>query len=165
MNAEPETMKTDDQQLVELFERLCAAWTAGDAVAYGDCFTEDVNYVSFDGYREQGRAAVVASHAKLFAGVLYGSALVGEIEAIRYLDVNVAILASLGSVQTAWRRRPPRRRLTRNSITAVRTADGWRFASIHNGRIRPVGVPEPDSFVAKTARGLVRATRALSIGR
>jgi len=156
---------TDDDLINALFERLCAAWTAGDAQAYGQCFTEDCDYVSFDGYRVRGRADVVSSHAKLFAGVLYGSALVGEIESIRHLDPDVALVHSTGSVLVAWRSTLPRGRLTRNTITAVRTPDDWRIAAIHNGRIRPVGVPEPDSVPARMARGLVRTAGALGVGR
>lgn len=156
---------TDDQQLTDLFGRMCAAWTAGDAAAYADCFTDDCDYVSFDGYRAHGRPAVFSSHDKLFAGVLYRSSLVGEVESVRPLSDDVALLHATGSVQVAWRRSLPKRRLTRNTITAVRTPEGWRFAAIHNGRIRPVGVPEPDSMVARMARGLVRATGALGVGR
>lgn len=156
---------TDDRELRALFDRMCAAWTAGDAVDYGACFTDDCDYVSFDGTRAHGRAAVVDSHVKLFSGVLYGSALVGRVEGIRHLDGDVALVHGTGSVRVAWRRELPRRRLTRNTITAVRTPQGWRAASIHNGRIRPVGVPEPDSALARVARGLVRATGAIGVGR
>ena len=35
------------------FQRLCQAWTEGDAV-YGTCFTADCDYVSFDGTRHTG---------------------------------------------------------------------------------------------------------------
>ena len=69
-----------------------------------------------------------------------------------------------GSVLVAWRKRLPKRRLTRNTIVAVRGPEGWRCAAIHNGRVRPVGVPAPDSFPARTARVLVRASRALHLG-
>lgn len=155
----------DDRELTALFERMCATWTAGDAHAYGACFTEDCDYVGYDGYRERGRAAVIDSHDRLFRGVLYGSALVGRIESIRHLDDRVALVHGTGSVKVAWRRKLPRRRLTRNTITAVRTADGWRAAAIQNGRIRPVGIPAPDSTLAKAARGLVRASRALGLAR
>ena len=155
----------DDRQLRALFDRMCAAWTAGDAAEYGACFTEDCDYVSFDGYRAQGRAAVIDSHDKLFSGVLYGSALIGDVEAVRHLNDDVAIVHATGSVKVAWRKRLPRRRRTRNTITAVRTAEGWQAAAIHNGRIRPVGIPEPDSVPAKISRGLVHATTALGTGR
>lgn len=69
----------DDEQLTALFDRMCRARTEGDAQAYGACFTPDCDYVSFDGTRTLGRAQVAASHDKLFRGVPFGSALVGEV--------------------------------------------------------------------------------------
>jgi len=155
---------TDDEQINALFDRMCDAWTAGDAAAYGRCFTADCDYVSFDGARAHGREPVVTSHDVLFRGVLHGSALVGEIESIRHLTDGVAVVHSTGSVLTAWRRTLPKRRLTRNTIVAVRGADGWRFTAIHNGRIRPLTPPGPDSIPARMARVLVRASRALHLG-
>ena len=155
---------SDDDQISALFDQMCRAWTAGDAVAYGRCFTPDCDHVSFDGYREQGRDAMVESHDRLFRGVLFGSALVGQVESIRRLSDDVAVMHATGSVLVAWRKRLPKRRLTRNTIVAVRGPEGWRCAAIHNGRVRPVGVPSPDSFPARAARGLVRASRALHLG-
>ena len=154
----------DNQQIRALFDQMCRAWSDGDAVAYGRCFTADCDYVSFDGYWERGRDAMVASHDKLFRGVLFGSALVGEVESIRHLGDGVAVMHATGSVLVAWRKRLPRRRLTRNTIVVVRRPEGWRCAAIHNGRVRPVGVPSPDSVPAKVARSLVRASRALHLG-
>lgn len=155
----------DDEEITALFERMCRAWTEGNARAYGACFTADCDYVSYDGYRERGREPMVASHDKLFRGVLYGSALVGSLESIRHLGDGVAVVHGTGSVQVAWRSRLPKRRLTLNTIVAVRCPEGWRFTAIHNGRVRPVGVPEPDSMPARIARGLVRASRTIGLGR
>jgi ketosteroid isomerase-like protein len=61
-----------DAALHDLFDRMCAAWTAGDAAAYGDCFTEDSDYVSYDGTHARGRQAMVDNHHRLFTGVLSG---------------------------------------------------------------------------------------------
>lgn len=58
----------------------------------------------------------------------------------------------------------PSRRLTRNTIVAVRTEEGWRFTAIHNGRVRPMNIPEPNSLPARAARTLVQASRALGLG-
>jgi uncharacterized protein (TIGR02246 family) len=157
-------MMNDEQQIRALFDQMCRAWSDGDAVAYGRCFTADCDYVSFDGYWERGRDAMVASHDKLFRGVLFGSALVGEVGSIRHLGDGVAVMHATGSVLVAWRKRLPKRRLTRNTIVVVRSPEGWRCAAIHNGRVRPVGVPAPDSMPAKVARTLVRASRALHLG-
>lgn len=155
---------TDNEQLTDLFGQMCQAWTDGDAAAYGDCFTDDCDYVSFDGTRAEGRQPMVDSHDKLFRGVLFGSALVGEVESIRYLGDNVALVHGTGSVLVAWRTQTPKRRLTRNTIVAVRSAEGWRFTAIHNGRIRPLRVPEPDAFPSRAARAIVKGTQVLGIG-
>jgi uncharacterized protein (TIGR02246 family) len=161
---EADTAGTDDEQLSALFRRLCQAWTDGNAAAYGACFTADCDYISFDGTRAHGRDSVVESHDKLFRGVLFGTALVGEIESIRFVSDDVAVLHGNGSVLVAWRTKLPKRRLTRNTLVAVRGAEGWRFTAIHNGRIRPVRVPEPDSLPARLAHGLVAAAAAAGVG-
>ncbi|MEX5719566.1 SgcJ/EcaC family oxidoreductase [Geodermatophilus maliterrae] len=155
----------DDLQLTQLFQRMCQAWSDGDAVAYGTCFTEDCDYVSFDGTRAQGRAAMVEAHDRLFRGVLFGSALVGEVEAIRHLGEDVALLHGTGSVLVAWRTELPKRRLTRNTLVAVRTDEGWQFTAIHNGRVRPMAIPAPDSAVSRLARVVVRTSSAVGLGR
>lgn len=139
----------DEKAIRELFAELLAAWTAGDAERYGACFTEDSDYVSFDGARAEGRAPMVANHDKLFRGVLRGSALVGDLESIRFVTDDVAIVHATGSVLMPWRRRLPERRLSRQTLVAVKTADGWRFAALHNSRVRPMRIPEPDSLPAR----------------
>lgn len=155
---------SDDQELKALFQRVCQAWTDGDAAAYAACFTADCDYVSFDGTRAHGREQVIESHDKLFRGVLFGSALVGEVESIRYIADDVAVLHGSGSVLVAWRLQLPKRRLTRNTLVAVRGPEGWRFTAIHNGRVRPVQIPEPDSLPARFARGLVALAAKAGIG-
>lgn len=156
---------TDDEQLTALFERMCQAWTDGDAEAYGACFTSDSDYVSFDGTRAHGRAPMVEAHDKLFRGVLFGSALVGQVESIRYLTADVALLYGTGSVLVAWRAQLPKRRLTRNTLVALRTSEGWRFTAIHNGRVRPMRIPGPESLESRAAHAMVWATHALGMGR
>jgi uncharacterized protein (TIGR02246 family) len=152
-----------DQAITALFERMCDAWTAGDARAYGECFTDDADYVSYDGTRAVGREPMVAAHDQLFRGVLSGSALVGEVESVRYVRPDIAVVHATGSVLMPWRSRLPKRRLSRQTLVAVHTEGGWRFTALQNGRVRPVRIPQPDSFPAKASRGL--ATLARTLGR
>ena len=154
-----------DTELVDLFQRMCSAWTAGDSDGYGACFTEDSDYVSYDGTRARGRRTMVENHDRLFHGVLTGSALVGDVESVRYLRDDVAVMHATGSVQRPWRATLPKRRLSRQTIVAVRGVDGWRIAALHNGRVRPVTIPAPDSLPARASRAMTRAARALHIGR
>jgi hypothetical protein len=50
-----------DAEPIGLFERMCACWTAGDADGYGACFTEDCDYVSYDGTHGEGVAVLPAT--------------------------------------------------------------------------------------------------------
>lgn len=159
------TKTNSDTALTALFERMCTAWTAGDAAAYGNCFTEDSDYVSYDGTLARGRDSMVANHDKLFKGVLDGSALVGEVESIRYITPEVAIMHATGSVQMPWRSTLPKGRLSRQTLVAVNTDEGWRISALHNGRVRPVTIPAPDSFPSRASQTMARVAKALGIGR
>jgi uncharacterized protein (TIGR02246 family) len=158
-------VRTHEAEITALFDRLLRAWTDNDAAAYGDCFTEEADYVSYDGTRAAGRLPVQQAHDRLFRGVLAGSALVGDIESIRHVRPGVAVVHGTASVLMPWRSRLPRRRLSRQTLVAVETATGWRFTALHNGRVRPVGIPAPGSLPARLSRATARAARTLRLGR
>lgn len=150
------TLTADDTRIRELFQAFMQAWTDNDARAFGALFTDDSDYVSYDGTIARGRQRHEHNHDLLFRGVLADSALVGDLESIRYVTPDVAVVHGTASVLMPWRRRLPRRRLSRQTIVLVRTSAGWRISAIHNGRVRPVGIPAPDSFPSRMSRLLTR---------
>ncbi|HEX5996412.1 MAG TPA: SgcJ/EcaC family oxidoreductase [Jiangellales bacterium] len=158
-------MTTDDSEIRDLFGRLMQAWTDNDADAYGACFTEDSDYVSYDGTRAIGRLDMQNAHDQLFRGVLAGSALVGDVESIRHVAPGVAIVHGTASVLMPWRSTLPKRRLSRQTLVAVRTDHGWRFTALHNGRVRPVQIPAPGSLPSRMAQTMGHAARRLGVGR
>jgi len=155
---------SEEDRIQELYERLKQAWTDNDADAYGACFTEDSDYVSYDGTRAIGRAAMVRNHDRLFRGVLRGSALVGDIESIRFLTPDVAIVHGTASVLMPWRWELPRRRLSRQTLVALKTDDQWKFAALHNGRVRPIGLPDPRSLPSRLSHVMASAARVAGRG-
>ncbi|RVX41361.1 hypothetical protein EDD27_3883 [Nonomuraea polychroma] len=64
-----------------------------------------------------------------------------------------------------WRSKLPKRRLSRQTIVLVRTPTGWKISAIHNGRVRPIGVPVPDAFPSKMSQLMSRVARRLGLGR
>ena len=165
MTATDPVTDRDDQEIRQLYDECMMAWTRGDARSFGNKFTADVDYVPFDGTHVVGRQSVVANHDQLFRGVLTGSALVGEVESIRYVHADVAIVHTLGSVLMPWRSKLPKKRLSRQTIVAVRTDDGWRFTAFHNTRVRPQQIPSPDSFASRASRTLTRLGGLVGAGR
>lgn len=158
------TSTTDEHEIRLQYEELLAAWTRGDAEAYGAVLTTDVDYVPFDGSRLTGRQAVIDSHDRLFRGVLTGSALVGEVETVRFIHPDVAVVHTFGSVLMPWRAKLPKRRLSRQTLVALRAPDGWRFTAFQNARVRPLRIPGPTSLLSKASRTLTRFARLLGIG-
>lgn len=114
-----------------LLDRLTAAWNAGDAAAYAAAFTEDADYISFDGRRTRGRAEIESSHRHLFEGPLKGSTMRPPRGEVKPLADGAVLLIAEGG--TAVRGGPHRPSIV--SLTAVRTSDGWRFASFQNTRV------------------------------
>ncbi|MGW0817659.1 SgcJ/EcaC family oxidoreductase [Streptomyces viridiviolaceus] len=158
-------MDSRETEIRELFAEYCKTWTEGDSAGFGRLFTEDADYVSYDGSWAAGAAQLQDNHDKLFRGVIAGSAMVGQIESLRFITDSVAVLVGNGSVLMPWRSRLPRRRLSRQIIVCVRTPEGWRIAAIQNGRQRPVTIPEPDSMPSKMSQAMTRLAQRFGIGR
>ena len=57
-----------------LYQNLIEAW--GDADSYAALFTEEGDYITFDGSHARGRAEIASAHRPLFEGILKGSRLV-----------------------------------------------------------------------------------------
>jgi uncharacterized protein (TIGR02246 family) len=158
-------MDTQETQLCELFAEYCRTWTEADSAGFGRLFTKDADYVSYDGSWAAGAAQLQDNHDKLFRGVIAGSAMVGEIESLRFITDSVAVLVANGSVLMPWRSKLPKRRLSRQIIVCVRTPEGWRIAAIQNGRQRPVTIPEPDSMPSTMSQAMTRLAQRFGIGR
>jgi uncharacterized protein (TIGR02246 family) len=120
-----------------LLQRLNETW--GDADAYAALFTEDGDYVAFDGSHARGRTEIAETHRPLFEGILKGSRLVGvgvPVE-VRFLAPGVALVHSGGAVLRLRQKKPSRRAISVQTLVAVKREDRWLFAAFQNTRYRP----------------------------
>ncbi|MFJ4963808.1 SnoaL-like domain protein [Streptomyces sp. ADI96-02] len=76
---------TDSDGVLALWRAMAEGWRRGDAEAFGAVFAEDVDFVTVRGEELRGREAVVAGHARLFAGPFRDTRLVPEIRLVRPL--------------------------------------------------------------------------------
>jgi uncharacterized protein (TIGR02246 family) len=77
-----------------------AAWSAGDADAFVKPYAETATAI-LPGACLRGRAAIRDTMAMLFAGELKGSRAVYEVQDIRFVGADVAIVTSKGAVLLA----------------------------------------------------------------
>ncbi|MEU8107361.1 SgcJ/EcaC family oxidoreductase [Nonomuraea muscovyensis] len=117
----------------ELFADLRDAWDRGDGDAYGACFTEDATYTTFVGTVYHGRADIAAGHQALFGAFLKGTRMYEQIDEIRFLGPDAAVVVGRGEVA----KKRPRELGKVQTYTLVREADGrWRIAAFHNTKRR-----------------------------
>jgi uncharacterized protein (TIGR02246 family) len=131
--------QAEEAQIRALFENLLGDWGRGDGEAYGSRFTEDADYVAFDGTRTMGRREISASHQRLFDKFLKGTRLTGRILSIKFPSPDVAIIHATGGTIMRGKTKPSPERDSIQTLVAVREGSEWRFAAFHNSRIRPIG--------------------------
>jgi uncharacterized protein (TIGR02246 family) len=125
----------DDAAVRDLFAQLLAAWGRGDGPAYGALFTEDADYIAFDGSHTRGQQEIATSHQHLFDSWLKGTRLVGQIDTLRFLSPDTALLHATGGTIFPGQRDTRGRRPSIQTLVAVKRDGAWRFIAFHNCRI------------------------------
>lgn len=129
----------EDAAIRDLFRRLLDDWGRGDGEAYGSRFTEDADYIAFDGSHTEGREDISSSHQQLFDKFLKGTRLTGDISNVKFLSPDVALVYATGSTVMRGKTRPSPERYSIQTLIAVKRDGEWLFAAFHNTRVRPIG--------------------------
>lgn len=128
--------KAEMEAIELLFMQAAQAWNEGNGGRYASFFTEDCDYVTFDGLHIRGNAENETFHHKLFTGFLKGSKLVGTIRSIRFINPDVAIVHQTGGIQLRFQKRFSKARLSINTNVLVREQGLWKISAFHNCRIQ-----------------------------
>lgn len=123
-------MNDDETAIRELLAQQVAGWNSGDPAAYASVFTPDADYITFLGARYQGREAIAASYAPLFAKLLRGTRLELKASTLRFLTPDIALIHSRAVVTKNARGRS--RGVRVNTSVAVRTGAGWLLTCSQN---------------------------------
>lgn len=134
-------MNSNETEIQELFDNLKLAWNKGDGELYASFFTEDSDYIAFDGQHLKGKTENANLHNKLFKGFLKGSKLTGKIKSFKFLSNDIAIFYAVGGVQLSFQKSEPKNRLSINTNVAKKENGVWKISSFQNTRIK-----EPNFF-------------------
>ena len=95
--SETPTFQSNDEAAGRtLYDRLEDGWNRGSGAAFAAVFTDDADFVGFDGTHFKGRDEIASSHQQLFEKWLRGSRLVGQVTSVRFLSPDVAVMHALG---------------------------------------------------------------------
>jgi uncharacterized protein (TIGR02246 family) len=125
------TDQAEDEQLIRaLLARLSEMWAKGNGDAYAGCFTEDCDYITFNGIHLRGRAENAALHGALFRTVLRGTRLSADIESIEFLAPGVAIAHTTGQG----------RKRSYQTYVLTKTGADWLIKSFQNTKVQPLSI-------------------------
>ena len=119
-----------EQDIRALLARMFEAWARGDSEAYANCFTEDSDYVTFNGIHLRGRAENAGLHGALFRTVLRGTRIAADVESIVFLSPGVALMHTAADG----------RKKSYQTYVVVKTGDAWLIRSFQNTRVQPLSV-------------------------
>jgi uncharacterized protein (TIGR02246 family) len=143
------TTQADTAAIRALLSDLDNAWAAGDGTGYAAGFTSDATYTTFVGTVYHGRDDIARSHQALFGKFLKGTRLATEIDSIRFLTPDVAVLTSRGDV---YKKKAPSKLTKVQTYTVIRAADGqWRIAAFHNTKRKTLMESASFAFAPATA--------------
>jgi uncharacterized protein (TIGR02246 family) len=128
--------------ILELGQALQDAWNRGDAAGYASLFTDDADFVAWNGSHGRGRQAIEDGHRRLFDGPLAGSrmVLVGDDaeaappESLRFVRPDVAIMVIPGVVTPAGQSATSPDHRSVQTFVLIKNGNHWRVAAFQNTR-------------------------------
>lgn len=81
-----------------------------------------------------------------------GTRLVGEVQRVRFLGPDAAVIHAAGSTVMRSKSEPSPERESIQTLVAARRDGEWRLVAFHNTRVRPIGGGATFLFWALTDR-------------
>ncbi|MBV9582617.1 MAG: SgcJ/EcaC family oxidoreductase [Chloroflexi bacterium] len=110
-----------------VLDQFRQAWNAGDAVAFGQLFTEDATYVIFRGDVMVGREAIQQAHHEVFTRWQPGTQLIVKRLHARQLDAHTVVLLTIGGIGSGAIEFDKFQ-----TVTLVRREGRWLIAAFQN---------------------------------
>lgn len=126
----------DEQALHQLFQQFVDGWNQGDGQAFAAPFTDDADYIVWNGIYLKGRQAIAAGHQQIFETFYRGSQLEVAIKSIRFLRDDIALLHLHGRPRFPGQTLPAPENYGIQTLIAIKQADGWHFTAFQNTLIQ-----------------------------
>ena len=124
-------MDAKDREVLAVLDGIYNAWADHDADAFVASYTEDATSI-MPGVYTVGRTANRDRMAAGFAGPLKGSRPRDEVQSVRHLGADAAIVVSRSAVVMAGETEVPGDRWVMATWTLTRRNGRWLLAAYHN---------------------------------
>ncbi|HXL08597.1 MAG TPA: SgcJ/EcaC family oxidoreductase [Candidatus Bathyarchaeia archaeon] len=146
----------DEDAIRAIHRRMIDAWNAGDGAAFAAPFTDDADFVAWEGTHLKGRQELAVFTQQIFDTVVKGSRLEGEVKFVRFLSPVLAVMHSVVRVTLHGQTKASPGRDSME-LTVVTKRDGeWRGEGLMNARRltmeRQLFLDDIDSLPAESQR-------------
>ena len=80
--------ETDSIEIQKLYQQKICGWNIGDAAKFAEPYSEDADFIGFDGTYLEGKQQIIMFHAMLFDKFVRGTRLVGKVKHIRFPNTH-----------------------------------------------------------------------------
>jgi uncharacterized protein (TIGR02246 family) len=145
--------KPDDEAAIrKLYQQMIDGWNASRGDAFAAPYTDDSDFIGFDGTYMKGHQEIASFHQMLFDKFLIGSRLIGKIRSIRFVTRNIAIMIAVGGTVMAGQSDIEPERNSIHTIVVVKRHSSWYFTAFQNSRAQYIGRPEESQALTEELR-------------
>ncbi|WP_440072601.1 SgcJ/EcaC family oxidoreductase [Streptosporangium sp. OZ121] len=119
------------QEVHTVLDEVYAAWADNDATAFVAPYAENATAI-LPGTYLRDRDAIHAAMAALFAGELRGSKGVHEVQSIRFVGADVAVVISKGAVLPTGQSEPDGANRALETWVLAEQDGTWRVQAFHS---------------------------------
>jgi len=128
----------DEKAIRAVIASLTDAWTAGDAKAWANLFSEDADFTVWNGMYVRGREAIERGHKHLFSTAFKDTKLRYVVRSIRFLEDDVAVAHVDGNMVKKGEDFPALPQVV-PLFVMVKDKGQWRVSVFHNTNVQPGG--------------------------
>lgn len=142
----------DETAIRSLYRQMVDGWNSGSGDTFAAPFTDDSDFIGFDGTHMKGRQQIAAFHQMLFNNFVKGSRLVGKIRHIRFLSSDFAVMIAVSGTVMAGQSNIEPERNSIHALVAIKHDRKWHFTAFQNSRAQFIGRPEESQALTEELR-------------
>ena len=129
-----DSREADKTTIRNLYEQMIDGWNKGSGRIFAAPYTDDSDFIGFDGTYMKGRQEIASFHQMLFDKFLKGSRLIGKIRSIRFVTSYVAVMIAVGGTVMAGQSDIEPERNSIHSLVAIKRDAKWYLTTFQNSR-------------------------------
>jgi uncharacterized protein (TIGR02246 family) len=118
----------------DIVDRMIEAWNRHDGAGFAAPFSENADFVAFEGTHLKGRAQIEEFHQQLFANELKGTRLEGGVNFVRFLGPALAVMHSWSTTTLPGQTNASPSRDSMQLFVLVKRGDDWICEALLNAR-------------------------------